>query len=67
MHLSIAEHDRKFFRLMFTGIEYECVGMPFGLAPAPRIATKFLQPAIKYFRRRGVRFVVDIDDITQLY
>ena len=41
MHLPIAEADRKFFRFMFNGIKYECVAMPFGLAPAPRIATKF--------------------------
>ena len=37
--------------------------MPFGLAPAPRIATKFLQPVIKYLRRRGVRCTAYIDDI----
>ena len=63
MHLPIAEADRKFFRFMFNGIKYECVAMPFGLAPAPRIATKFLQPVIKYLRRRGVRCTVYIDDI----
>ena len=63
MHLPIAEADRKYFRFMFNGIKYECVGMPFGLAPAPRIATKFLQPVIKYLRRRGVRCTVYIDDI----
>ena len=63
MHLPIAEHDRKYFRFMFNGIKYECTGMPFGLAPAPRIATKFLQPAIKYLRRRGIRCTVYIDDI----
>ena len=52
MHLPIAEADRKYFRFMFNGIKYECAGMPFGLAPAPRIATKLLQPVIKYLRRR---------------
>ena len=41
MHLPIAEADRKFFRFMFNGKKYECVAMPFGLAPAPRIATNF--------------------------
>ena len=63
MHLPIAEADRKFFRFMFNGIKYECVAMPFGLAPAPRIATKFLQPVIKYLCRTGVRCTVYIDDI----
>ena len=37
--------------------------MPFGLGPAPRIATKFLSPVVKYLRRRGVRCIVYIDDI----
>ena len=53
MHLSTAEQDRKFFRFMFNGRKYECAVMPFGLAPAPCIATNFLQPAIKYLRRGG--------------
>ena len=34
--------------------------MPFGLAPAPRLATKILQPAIR------MRLVVYIDDILVL-
>ena len=46
MHLLITEVDRLFFRFLFDGIKYECTAMPFGLAPAPRIATKFLLPAI---------------------
>ena len=37
--------------------------MPFSLALAPRIATKFLHSASKYLRRKGVRRVVYIDDI----
>ena len=46
MHLSIAEHDHKFFWFMFNGIQYECAAMPFGLAPAPRIAAKFLRDQV---------------------
>ena len=51
---------------MFEGVRYECAAMPFGLAPAPRIATKFLLPAIKYLRRRGVRCTYYIDDVAVL-
>ena len=51
MHISVSQADRKYPRLMFEGVKYECAAMPFGLAPAPRIATKFLLPAIKYLRR----------------
>ena len=54
MHLLIAEEDRLWFRFRFDGISYECTAMPFGLGPAPRIATKFLLPAIRYLRRRQV-------------
>ena len=63
MHLLIAEEHRLFFRFRFEGISYECTAMPFGLAPAPRIATKFLLPAIRYLRRRQVRCMAYIDDI----
>ena len=47
MHLLIAEEHRLFFRFRFEGISYESTALPFGLAPAPRIATKFLLPAIR--------------------
>ena len=63
MHLLIAEADRLYFRFQFEGIKYECTAMPFGLAPAPRIATKFLQPVIRYLRRRQVRCMAYIDDV----
>ena len=63
MHLLITEEDRLFFRFRFEGISYEGTAMPFGLGPAPRIATKFLLPAMRYLRRRQVRCMAYIDDI----
>ena len=54
MHLLIAEDNRLYFRFLFDGFEYKCTAMPFGLAPAPRVATKFLLPAIRYLCRRQV-------------
>ena len=59
----IAEADSKLSRFMFNGIRYESLGMPFGLAPAPRIATKFRQPVIRYLRHGGVGCTVYIRDI----
>ena len=41
-----------YFRFLFDEIQYECTAMPFGLAPAPRIATTFLLPAIRCLCRR---------------
>ena len=63
MHLPMPPESVQYFRFMFEGVKYECLGMPFGLGPAPRIATKFLSPVVKYLRRRGVRCIVYIDDI----
>ena len=63
MHLLIAEEDRLFFRFLFKGIKSEFTVIAFGLAPAPRIATKSLLPAIRYLCRRQVRCMAYIDDI----
>ena len=41
MHLPKAEADRKCFCFILNSAKYECTGMPFGLAPSTRIATKF--------------------------
>ena len=40
--------------------------MPFGLAPAPRLAMKILQPVVRCLCSMGVRLVVYIDDILGL-
>ena len=63
MHLPIGEADQRFFCFTFDGAKYECMAMPFDLAPAPQIATKFLQPAIRHLRRLRIRCVVYIDNI----
>ena len=51
---------------MWEGEKYECIGMPFGLAPAPRLATKLLAPVIRHLRRLGIRVSVYIDDLILL-
>ena len=47
-------------------MKYACIGTPFGLAPAPRLATKLLAPAIRYLRCLGICLSVYIDDIIVL-
>ena len=51
---------------MWEGVKYECIGMPFGLAAAPRLSTKILAPAIRHLRRLGIRLSVYIDEIIVL-
>ena len=65
-HLPIKPEDRQYFRFMWQGKKYQCTAMPFGLAPAPRLATKILQPVVRHLRSMGVRLVVYIDDILVL-
>ena len=63
MHKPIGPPNRRYFRFMYDGRKFQYTAMPFGLCSAPRIATKFLQPAIRRLRRMGIRLVVFIDDI----
>ena len=65
-HFLLRRKDSKSMRFMWEGVKYECIGMPFGLAPAPRLSTKLLAPAIRHLRRLGIRLSVYIDDIIVL-
>ena len=51
---------------MRQGKKDQCTAMPFGLAPAPRLATKILQPVVWHLCSMGVRLVVYVDDILVL-
>ena len=62
-HFLLQQQDSRYMRFMWEGVKYECIGMPFGLAPAPRFATKLLAPVIRHLRRLGLRVPVYIDDI----
>ena len=52
-HYVIAPKDRRYFRFMFLGQKFQFTAMPFGLASAPRLATKMLQLVIRHLRQRG--------------
>ena len=66
MHFLIGKADRRYMRFMWEGKKYECIGMPFGLAPAPRLATKIMAPVICYLRSCGLRVAIYVDDLILL-
>jgi hypothetical protein len=48
MHFLIGKADCRHMRFMWEGKKFQCIGMPFGLAPAPQLATKMMAPVIRY-------------------
>ena len=62
-HFLLCREDSKVMRFMWEGVKHECIGMPFGLAPAPRLSTKLFAPVLRYLRRQGLRISVYIDDL----
>ena len=42
---------------------YEFQSLPFGLAPAPLLFTKLLKPLLGFLRERGVRIIINLDDM----
>ena len=58
MQKPIGPPNRRYFRFMFDERKFQYTAMPFGLCSAPRIATKFLRPAIHRLRRRHSNFVL---------
>ena len=54
MHFLIGKSDRRYMRFMWEGKKYQCIGMPFGLAQAPRLATKMMAPVIRYLGSCGL-------------
>ena len=66
MHFLIGHADRMYMRFMWEGKKYQCIGMPLGLAPAPRFATKVMAPVIRYLRSCGLRVAIYIDDLILL-
>ena len=54
MHFLIGKADRKYIWFIWEGRKFECTGMPFRLAPAPRLATKMMALVIRYLQLRGL-------------
>ena len=60
--VNVAEGYRKLLRFEWEGVLYQFVGMPNGLACAPRIFTKLLSPVFAQLREEGVECFPYIDD-----
>ena len=61
-HLFYNQKSRKFAAFSFQGLLFQCVAMLFGVTHGPRWWTKVLRPVVKFFRSKGIRCVVYIDD-----
>jgi hypothetical protein len=59
MHLS----DQELLQFRWQGKVYQFNCLPFGLSSAPWAFTKLLKPLVAFFRERGIRLVIYLDDI----
>ena len=59
----IHEEDRDFLKFTHRDVTYRFNCLPFGLACAPWVFTKVVQPVAAQLRKMGVRLIVYIDDI----
>ena len=48
LHFLMGHADRRYMRFMWEGKKYRCIGMPFGLALAPGLASKMMASVIRY-------------------
>ena len=53
----------KYLRFLWEGSAFQFQVLPFGLASAPLVFTKLLQPVIGFLRQQGVRLLIFLDDI----
>ena len=65
VHLLIGQVDCRYMRFMWEGRKFQCIGMPFGLAPAPWLAAK-KRPVIRCLRSCGLQLAIYIDDLILL-
>ncbi len=66
MHFWIGHANRRYMQFMWEGKKHQCIGMPFGLALASRLATKMMALVIRYLRLCGLRVAIYIDDLILL-
>ena len=61
-HVDIADHHCKYLGFAWDGHFYVFTVLPFGLATACYMLTKLLRPLVRYWRARGLRILVYLDD-----
>ena len=66
MHFLIGQADCRYMRFMWEGRKFQCIGVPFGLAPAPRLTTKMMASVIRYLRSCGLWLAIYINNLILL-
>ena len=61
-HVDIANHHWKHLGFKWEGVDYVFTVLPFGLSTACYIFTKIVRPLVRYWRARGLRILVYLDD-----
>ena len=61
-HVDIANHHWKYLRFNWEDIHYVFTVLPFGFSTACYIFTKVVHPLVRYWRARGLRILVYLDD-----
>ena len=61
-HVDIAEEHCKYLGFAWHGRFYMFTVLPFGLSSACYMFTKLLRPLVRYWRARGLRILVYLDD-----
>ena len=61
-HVDIAKEHWKYLGFSWQSLFYVFTVLPFGLSSACYIFTKLVRPLVKYWRERGLRIIVYLDD-----
>ena len=61
-HVDIADVHHKYLGFEWHGTYYAFTVLPFGLSTACYIFTKMLRPLVRYWRARGIRITLYLDD-----
>ena len=61
-HVDIAKEHWKYLGFSWESRFYVFTVLPFGLSSACYIFTKLVRPLVRYWRERGLRFIVYLDD-----
>jgi hypothetical protein len=60
--IPVWKHHRKYLRFIWKGTLLEFACLPFGLATAPRLFTKIMEPVVALLRRARLRLIIYLDD-----
>ena len=61
-HIEIVPHHRTYLGFAWRSDQYVFTVLPFGLSSAPYAFTKIMRPLVRWWRSKGIRIVVYLDD-----